>query len=244
MLTLFLYYSGSECCCCSQARQTYIWDYWMKTLSSSAASSGRHIFTTLPLNTGCSPHSWGRPQPRPVGPGALPRLQRAQEASQWLASRPPGSPFSAGCFWRSCQREPCWGSFIRRASAVRGPVTAQEGRNVEFIWPMGDGGNMWEWVRGPEKTEQWEINNFYSCLVFEHNHARLNGSFPPNSVDPWHLLLTSASFPLSIFLLLWENIWLYNESTFKIHSDFVIVSCNPQISLQLTYWCFWTQLWR
>lgn len=60
------------------------------------------------------------------GPPGGPVLQRADEASQvfqtWLSAQDPAS---------------CRVSFIRRASAVCGAVTAQEGRNVEFIWPKG-----------------------------------------------------------------------------------------------------------
>lgn len=48
----------------------------------------------------------------------------------------------------------CWASFIRRASAVlrRGEMWNSFGpQERSDRW---GGGNMWEWVRGPEKTEQ------------------------------------------------------------------------------------------
>lgn len=108
-----------------------------KAVSSSAASCGRSSQLCLSA-PGCSPHGCGSPQHHrgPRGPStgrsfcSSSRLYQTRLSANEAASR--------------CA------SFIRRASAVRGPVTARRGRKCGIHSALRSGqfvgmeGNTWE----------------------------------------------------------------------------------------------------
>lgn len=180
----------------------------------------RQIFTTLPLNRLLATRLWFTTAP-PWAPGPVRICWGCSEQmklhTDWLVDR-----------LNLHFQQVVWDLAVSERSHVLQILIYKASLSCVDQWQLrrgemwnsfgpqersarGDGGNMWEWVRGPEKTEQWKNIIEWNLPIFTvawylNTTTQDWMKVIPNSVYPCHLFLMlrlsrNICFPLSIFLL-------------------------------------------